>query len=190
MSSRVLLISPKRFGDDRGWFSEIYSKKTFSEFGVHDEFVQDNHSLSAPVGTLRGLHFQTPPFAQAKLVRCVRGKIVDIAVDVRRDSPTFGKWVAAELSAENGCQLFVPVGFAHGFMTMEPSTEVTYKVTNFYSPANDGGIRWDDSTINISWPLVQGTRPILSVKDEALPFLSEFDSPFPYDGTPISLLEI
>lgn len=186
--SIVRLIVPRRFGDDRGWFTEVYSEKTFPDLGIPDRFVQDNHSLSVPVGTLRGLHFQTPPHGQAKLVRCIRGRIFDVAVDVRRGSPTYGKWVGAELSAENGHQLYVPVGFAHGFVTLEPSTEVTYKVSDFYAPANDGGIRWDDPTIGLDWPLPAGVTPMLSPKDEKLPLLADFDSPFEYDGTPLSPL--
>lgn len=190
MSSNVLLIKPKRFGDDRGWFTEFYSKKKFADLGIADEFVQDNHSLSVPIGTLRGLHFQTPPFAQAKLVRCIRGKIFDIAVDVRRDSPTYGQWVGAELSAENGHQLFIPIGFAHGFVTLAPSTEVTYKVTNLYAPANDGGIRWNDPQVNVAWPLQEKVSPLLSPKDEVMPLLADFNSPFEYDGTPLTLTEV
>lgn len=189
MSSKVLLINPKRFGDERGWFTEVYSKKKFSDLGIADEFVQDNHSLSAIVGTLRGLHFQTPPYAQAKLVRCIRGRIFDVAVDVRRNSPTYGQWVGAELSAENGKQLFIPVGFAHGFITLEPNTEVTYKVTNPYSAPNDGGILWGDPQIAINWPFMNA-QPVISAKDEKQPLLADFDSPFEYDGTPLSLIEI
>ncbi len=190
MTSKVVLIRPKRFGDDRGWFSEVYNEKVFSGYGIEDRFVQDNHSLSVPVGTLRGLHFQTPPFEQAKLVRCIRGRIFDVAVDIRRASPTFGRWVGAELSAENGNQLYVPVGFAHGFVTLEPSTEVTYKVSNLYSLENDGGILWDDSEIGIEWPLPRGVEPILSPKDGRQPLLRDFDSPFEYDGVPLELVEM
>ncbi|WP_058323888.1 dTDP-4-dehydrorhamnose 3,5-epimerase [Sinorhizobium sp. GL28] len=190
MASKVVLLRPKRFGDDRGWFSEVYNEKTFSGHGIDDRFVQDNHSLSVPVGTLRGLHFQTPPFEQAKLVRCIRGRIFDVAVDIRRGSPTFGRWVGAELSAENGHQLYVPVGFAHGFVTLEPSTEVTYKVSNLYSPENDSGILWNDSQIGIEWPLPQGIQPILSSKDARQPLLRDFDSPFEYEGAPLQLVEV
>lgn len=190
MTSKVVLLRPKRFGDDRGWFSEVYNEKAFSSFGIEDRFVQDNHSLSVPAGTLRGLHFQTPPFEQAKLVRCIRGRIFDVAVDIRRASPTFGRWVGAELSAENGNQLYVPIGFAHGFVTLEPSTEVTYKVSNLYSPENDGGILWDDPEIGIEWPLPYGVEPILSSKDVRQPLLRDFDSPFEYDGVPLELVEM
>lgn len=165
-------------------------REDFSGYGIDDRFVQDNHSLSVPVGTLRGLHFQTPPFEQAKLVRCIRGRIFDVAVDIRSGSPTFGRWVGAELSAENGNQLYVPVGFAHGFVTLEPSTEVTYKVSNLYSPENDGGIFWDDPQIGIEWPLPQSVDPILSPKDARQPLLRDFDSPFSYDGVPLELVEV
>ncbi len=183
--SCVKLIECRRFEDARGWFTEVYSEAAFAGHGIADRFVQDNHSLSRPVGTLRGLHFQTPPHAQAKLVRCIRGRILDVAVDVRRGSPTYGRWVGAELSAENGRQLYIPVGFAHGFVTLEPETEVTYKVTDVYAPKNDGGIRWNDPTVAIDWSLPAGVTPVLSAKDELLPTLAEFDSPFEYDGVPL-----
>jgi dTDP-4-dehydrorhamnose 3,5-epimerase len=190
MKSSVTLIRPKRFGDERGWFTEVYSERKFAEFGIKNRFVQDNHSLSVPTGTLRGLHFQTPPFAQAKLVRCIRGRIFDIAVDIRKNSPTFGKWFGAELSAENGYQLFIPIGFAHGFVTLEPSTEVTYKVSEVYSQKNDGGILWSDPEVGIVWPLPDNIKPTLSIKDEQQPLLAAFDSPFEYDGVPLQLHEV
>ncbi len=193
MNWKVTLIKPRRFGDDRGWFTEVYSERAFATHGIDCRFVQDNHSLSVPVGTIRGLHFQTPPCGQAKLVRCIRGGIFDIAVDVRRGSPTYGQWVGAELSAENGHQLFIPVGFAHGFITLQPDTEVTYKVSSPYAPHNDGGIRWNDPEIGIEWPLPEGHQPVLSPKDEKLPLLKEFDSPFAYEdhgANPIELVEI
>jgi dTDP-4-dehydrorhamnose 3,5-epimerase len=190
MDFTIALIRPKRFGDDRGWFTEVYNEMTFQKLGISDHFVQDNHSLSVPVGTIRGLHFQTPPFTQAKLVRCIRGRIFDVAVDLRRGSPTYGQWVGAELSAENGHQLYIPGGFAHGFMTLESSTEVTYKVSDIYVPANDGGIRWSDPDIAIAWPLSIGFGPILSAKDEVQPFLADFNTPFEYDGIPLKLTEI
>lgn len=183
------LIKPRRFGDARGWFTEVYSKRAFTALGIEDEFVQDNHSLSAPRHTLRGLHFQRPPYAQAKLVRCVRGRILDIAVDVRAGSPTYGQYVAAQLSEENGYQLFVPTGFAHGFLTLEENCEVTYKVTDFYAPDCDGGLRWNDPTLAIDWSLPAGMEPELSDRDRALPLLADFDSPFPYDGQPLSPLD-
>jgi dTDP-4-dehydrorhamnose 3,5-epimerase len=182
----VQLIQPKRFGDARGWFTEVYSVPVFAGLGITCTFVQDNHSLSAPAFTLRGLHFQTPPRAQDKLVRCVRGRIFDVAVDVRAGSPTYGQWVGAELSAENGHQLFVPVGFAHGFLTLEPDCEVSYKCSDTYAPAQDGGVRWN--SVGIDWPLPAGTTPELSAKDANAPALADFDSPFAYDGRPLQPL--
>ena len=177
----VKLVRPRRFGDDRGWFSETYNAERYPALGVAVTFVQDNHSMSRDVGVLRGLHWQAPPFAQAKLVRCVRGRIWDVAVDARRGSPTFGQWVAAELSADNGHQLFVPVGFAHGFVTLEPDTEVEYKVSAPYSPGHEGGVIWNDPALGLPWPL-DGRTPILSPKDEVLPPLDMGTSPFDYDG--------
>ncbi|MEP2757537.1 MAG: dTDP-4-dehydrorhamnose 3,5-epimerase [Hyphomicrobiales bacterium] len=190
MSGDIVLIHPRRFGDDRGWFTESYNKQKFLPLGIGYDFVQDNHSLSVPAGTLRGLHFQTPPFAQAKLVRCVRGKIFDVAVDIRNNSPTYGNWVGAELSAENGHQLLVPEGFAHGFVTLQDNTEVLYKVSNYYAPDNDAGLMWNDNDIGIDWPLAPGTEPVLSGKDTKHPSLADFQSPFEYDGTPMNLVEI
>ena len=183
--ARVTLIKPRRFADERGWFSETYKRKAAAELGFGEEFVQDNHSLSRPVGTLRGLHFQTPPHAQAKVVRCLAGRIMDYAVDLRRGSPTYGRWVSAELTAQNGWQLYVPVGFAHAFLTLEPDTEVAYKVSDYYAPDCDGGIRFDDPQIGIAWPIA-ADRLVLSPKDTALPRLAEFDSPFEYDGEPLA----
>lgn len=183
--SPVRLIIPRRHGDARGWFTEVYSEPAFAAMGIDCRFVQDNHSLSVPRHTLRGLHFQTPPRGQDKLVRCIRGRIFDVAVDVRKGSPTWGKWVGAELSAENGHQLFIPIGFAHGFVTLEPDCEVTYKCSDTYAPANDGGIRWDDPQIGIDWPIADGAVPELSAKDTQQPLLAEFDSPFAYDGRPL-----
>lgn len=181
----VQLMNPRRFSDPRGWFSETYNRETFEKLGITQEFVQDNHSFSATQYTLRGLHFQTPPHGQDKLVRCVRGRIYDVAVDVRRGSPSFGRWVGAELSAENGHQLFIPVGFAHGFLTLEPDCEVVYKCSSTYAPDNDGGIRWDDPAAQVSWPMPAQASPVLSEKDEGLPLLQQFDSPFAYDGRPL-----
>lgn len=186
MSCPVQLIRPKRHGDTRGWFTEVYSVPAFDALGISCTFVQDNHSLSAPAFTLRGLHFQTPPHGQDKLVRCIRGRIFDVAVDVRRDSPTYGKWVGAELSAENGHQLFIPIGFAHGFLTLDADCEVTYKCSDTYAPACDGGIRWD--SVGIDWPMPADAVPELSPKDRAQPTLAEFDSPFSYDGRPLGAL--
>jgi dTDP-4-dehydrorhamnose 3,5-epimerase len=180
--SLVQVIRCKRFGDARGWFTEVYSEPAFADLGITRRFVQDNHSYSAPPFTLRGLHFQVPRRGQDKLVRCIRGRIFDVAVDVRRGSPTFGHWVGAELSAENGHQLFVPIGFAHGFLTLEPDCEVTYKCSDTYAPDHEGGIRWDDPAIGINWPIPSGVTPHLSAKDTVQPLLADFESPFPYDG--------
>ncbi|WP_306224683.1 dTDP-4-dehydrorhamnose 3,5-epimerase [Bosea beijingensis] len=168
----VKIVTPKKFGDHRGFFSETWSRKAFAEAGIDLDFVQDNQSLSAPVGTLRGLHFQSPPFAQDKLVRVTRGRILDVAVDIRASSPTFGKHVALELSAENWKQLLVPAGFAHGFVTLEPDTEVIYKVTAPYAPQNDHGLAFDDPALGIDWrlPLSELT---LSDKDRKHPRLAE-----------------
>jgi dTDP-4-dehydrorhamnose 3,5-epimerase len=184
----VMVLEPHRISDDRGWFMEVYSERAFAERGIAMRFVQDNHSFSGPKGVLRGLHFQTPPFAQAKLVRCVRGAIFDVAVDLRKGSPTWGKWVSAELSSDNGRQLFIPVGFGHGFLTLTPDAEVTYKVSAPYSRDHDGGIRHDDPAIGVAWPLADGDRPIVSAKDAALPHLTGWDSPFEYDGRPLRSL--
>lgn len=182
----VQLIRPKRFGDARGWFTEVYSAPVFLQLDIDCVFVQDNHSLSVPAYTLRGLHFQRPPRGQDKLVRCIRGRIFDVAVDLRKGSPTYGQWVGAELSGENGHQLFIPIGFAHGFMTLEPNCEVTYKCSDTYAPDHDSGIRWD--SVGIEWPLPTGVVPELSAKDKLQPALAEFDSPFPYDGRPLAPL--
>ena len=169
------LITPKKFGDDRGFFCETHNASTWEKAGLHYNFVQDNHSLSRDVGTLRGLHFQIAPFAQDKLIRVLRGRILDVAVDLRRSSPTFKKYVAVELSYENWKQLFIPTGFAHGFVTLEPDTEVLYKVTNFYSPNHDLGVAWDDPELNIDWPIAK-SQAILSHKDQGLPLLSQVGS--------------
>jgi dTDP-4-dehydrorhamnose 3,5-epimerase len=172
----LLLISPQRFGDMRGYFGETYSRRRYKEIGVIDDFVQDNHSLSHEVGTLRGLHFQAPPHAQGKLVRCGRGAIFDVAVDIRRGSPTYGQWEGYELTAENGHQLYVPVGFLHGFVTLESDSEIVYKCTDYYAPETEGAVRWD--SCEIVWPLTGS--PILSDKDLVAPALADFESPFIY----------
>ena len=174
------MIEPDRFGDHRGFFAETYSRRVYAELGVDVEFVQDNHSLSAAVGTVRGLHFQMPPHAQAKLVRCGRGAIFDVAVDIRKGSPTFGQSVGYELTAENGAQVFVPAGFAHGFMTLQPDSEIIYKCSDYYAPETEGAVRWDDPAIGIDWPL-QGDA-ILSDKDVVAPILADLDSPFQFEG--------
>jgi dTDP-4-dehydrorhamnose 3,5-epimerase len=167
----VLQITPPRFGDDRGYFSEVYNKQAFAEIGVGCEFVQDNHSLSVDRGVLRGMHFQIPPFAQSKLVRVARGSVYDVAVDIRKNSPTYGKSVAVILSAENGRQLFVPKGFAHGFCTLEPDTEVLYKVDAPYSRDHERGLLWNDPELAIAWPIEADTA-ILIARDRTHPPLS------------------
>ena len=183
----TLIPSPRRFVDPRGWFTETYSEAWALAAGIYTRFVQDNQSFSAFGGTIRGLHYQRPPRAQAKLVRCVRGSIMDYAVDIRRGSPTYGRYVSAKLTAESGEQLFVPVGFAHGFVTLEPDVEVAYKVSDIYAPDCDGGLIWNDSTIGIDWPLPK-SGAILSNKDKTLPTLASLDSPFEYDGRPLDQL--
>ena len=181
MKSRVdhlglILIEPAKYKDNRGFFSEIYSLKGYSKVLIDVEFVQDNHSLSHAKGTLRGLHFQAPLAAQGKLVRCGLGAIFDVAVDIRRGSPTYGQWEGYELSAENGHQLYIPVGFAHGFVTLEPDSEIVYKCTDYYAPETEGALRWD--SCGIEWPL--SGDPILSDKDAIAPALADLDSPFIY----------
>lgn len=167
----VIEVVPKKFGDDRGFFSETYNAGSFREAGIDVEFVQDNHSYSAEKGVLRGLHYQLPPFAQDKLVRVTRGRVLDVAVDIRRSSPTFRKWVAVELSADKWNQLFVPKGFAHGFVTLEDRTEFLYKVSAHYSPAHDRSIRFDDPEIGVAWPDLPGGFQ-LSAKDRGAPSLA------------------
>lgn len=184
----VIKIVPKRFEDARGWFSETYQRDRFAAAGIDADFVQDNQSWSQPVGTLRGIHFQTPPHAQAKLVRCLRGRIWDVAVDLRAGSPTYGGWIAAELTAARGEQLYVPVGFGHAFLTLEPECEVAYKTSDFYAPDCDAGIAWNDPDLGIAWPL-PGAAPEMSDKDRRLPAFKDFVSPFAYDGRPLQPLE-
>ena len=173
----VKIVTPKKFGDARGFFSEVYSRKAWAQAGLDYDFVQDNHSYSAEVGVIRGLHFQIAPFAQAKLVRVARGRILDVAVDLRAGSATYGRHVAVELSAENWRQLFVPVGFAHGFCTLEPHTEVLYKVTQVYSPAHDKGLAFDDPALGIDWG-VDPAKAVLSDKDRRHPRLAELGPQF------------
>lgn len=175
----VLILTPARYGDNRGFFSESWSRARFAEAGIDIDFVQDNHSLSAETGTVRGLHFQAPPHAQAKLVRCGRGALFDVAVDIRRGSPSYGDWVGVELSFENGRQLLIPAGFAHGFITRTPDTEITYKCSAYYAPESDGALRWD--SCGIAWGF--DGSPVLSAKDAAAPSLAEFESPFIYETT-------
>lgn len=178
----VLILTPRRFGDDRGFFSESWNRKTLREHGVDlPDFVQDNHSLSRLPGTVRGLHYQTPPHAQGKLIRCGRGRLFDVAVDFRRGSPTFGQWEGVDLSFENGRQLWIPAGFLHGFVTRAPDTEIIYKCTDHYAPECDGAVRWDDPAIGIDWGL-DGAAPLLSAKDAAAPRLAEVPSPFEWES--------
>ncbi len=173
----VLLITPKRFADARGFFVETWHAERFREAGVTDIFVQDNHSQSVKAGTVRGLHYQAPPRAQAKLVRVLRGSVIDVAVDIRKASPTYGKHVRALLSAENGAQLLAPVGFLHGFATLEPNTEVAYKVSDFYSAPHDGGVLWNDPDLEIDWGIDEAAA-ILSDKDRKAVRFADFKSPF------------
>ncbi len=180
--SGVKVITPARHGDHRGFFSESYSRQALAAQGFDLEFVQDNHSLSATVGTVRGLHFQAAPHAQDKLVRCGKGALLDVAVDIRAGSPTYGQWVAEELSFENGRQLLVPAGFAHGFITLQPDTEIIYKCSDYYAPECEGALLWSDPDIGIDWGVPAGTEPVLSSKDAIAPGLSGFDSPFAYEG--------
>jgi len=172
-----VLISPRRFGDHRGFFIETYAAANYAALGLHDVYVQDNHSLSAQTGTVRGIHFQAPPHAQAKLVRVLRGAIIDIAVDLRRSSPTYGQHVAVELSAANAYQLYVPVGFGHAFCTTVPDTEVAYKVTDLYAPDCDGNLLWNDPDLALPWP-VSGDAAQLSDKDRKAPSFRDFQSCF------------
>ena len=171
----LVLVEPRKFGDHRGFFSETYNRAQLAGMGFTPEFIQDNHALSGAAGTLRGLHFQCPPFAQDKLVRVVRGAVLDVAVDLRRGSPTWGEHAAVELSAENWRQLLVPAGFAHGYLTLAPMTEVIYKVTAPYAPEHDHGLLWSDPALGIDWGVAE---PVLSDKDKALPLLAEITSPF------------
>lgn len=177
----VVFVVPRRFGDHRGFFAETYSARAYQAAGAAPHFVQDNHSLSTEVGTVRGLHFQAPPHAQDKLVRCGRGAIFDVAVDIRKGSPSYGKWVGYELSAENGAQLYIPAGFAHGFVTLAPESEIVYKCSDYYAPESEGSLRWDDPAVGIDWPLARDA--ILSGKDAEAPLLADLNSPFTWEVT-------
>lgn len=177
----LVLVKPKRHSDARGYFFESYRKDEWSQGGVDCDFVQDNQSLSVESGVVRGLHFQAPPRAQAKLIRCSKGAILDVAVDIRNDSPTYGQHVAVELSPENALQLYVPVGFAHGFCTLQPDTEVQYKCSDYYSPEHDAGLAFDDPTLRIRWPVAKA-NVILSGKDSRQPAFLSFRSPFVYSA--------
>ena len=178
--SGVKILTPRRFGDTRGFFCESWNARLMADHGLHYDFVQDNHSFSAEVGTVRGLHFQAPPHAQDKLVRCGRGRLFDVAVDIRQGSPSYGGWVGVELSFENGKQLLVPAGFLHGFATREAETEIIYKCTDYYAPECEGAVRFDDADIGIDWGL-EGRGPVLSDKDAAAPGFQDLDSPFTWD---------
>jgi dTDP-4-dehydrorhamnose 3,5-epimerase len=175
----LLLLTPARFGDARGFFSESWNRARLAEHGIDVDFVQDNHSLSQKAGTVRGLHFQAPPHAQVKLVRCGRGALFDVAVDIRRGSPTYGRWFGVELTFENGLQLLIPEGFAHGFATRAPDTEILYKCSDYYAPQAEGTLRFDDPDIGIDWGLGD-LEPILSGKDAGAGGFAGFDSPFDY----------
>jgi len=177
----VLIITPARHGDARGFFSESWNRARMEDHGLHFDFVQDNHSLSARAGTVRGLHYQAPPHAQAKLVRCGRGALFDVAVDIRKGSPTYGRWTGVELSFENGRQMLVPEGFLHGFATLEPETEIIYKCSDYYAPDCDGAVRFDDPDIGIDWHL-GGMEPVLSDKDTRAQAFADFLSPFEWKG--------
>ncbi|MEM6663813.1 MAG: dTDP-4-dehydrorhamnose 3,5-epimerase [Pseudomonadota bacterium] len=173
----VLRIVPTRFADDRGFFCETWNSRRMAEHGLQFDFVQDNHSFSADAGTVRGLHFQAPPHAQAKLVRVARGAVLDVAVDIRWGSPTYGRWVAVELTADTGEQLLIPHGFAHGFVTLQPRTEVLYKVDAFYNKASEGALRFDDPDLAVDWG-IDPARAVLSTKDAAAGSFAGFQSPF------------
>ena len=173
----VVVITPRRFEDSRGYFSETYNARALAGAGIETQFVQDNQSLSIEAGTVRGLHFQAPPFAQSKLVRVLAGAIIDVAVDARKKSATYGRWTAATLSADNGAQLFVPQGFLHGFITLEPNTIVAYKVDNFYDSNADGAVIWNDPDLGIDWGALAGEAK-LSDKDANAQSWREFNSPF------------
>jgi len=178
------IITPKRHVDPRGWFSESFHEQRLHELGITCRFVQDNLSSSRSAGTLRGLHFQLPPHAQAKLIMALRGRVLDVAVDVRRGSPTYGQYVSVELSAECGRQFYIPIGFAHGFLTLTEDVLVMYKASDYYAPAHDSGVRWDDRDIAIPWPMI-ATDLTISERDGRLPYLAQFESPFAYDGHPL-----
>lgn len=171
-----VLITPKRFDDARGFFSETYNGEDFAKAGITSTFVQDNHSLTAERGTVRGLHFQAPPRAQDKLVRVTRGSMLDVIVDIRRGSPTYGQHLSTELNEDNWCQIFIPKGFAHGFCTLTPDTEVLYKTSDYWAPEAEGGIRWNDPDLKIAWPDFAGSN--LSTKDREHPWWAAFESPF------------
>ena len=181
------ILSVRRHVDPRGWFSESYHEARWLEAGINCRFVQENQSYSKLSKTLRGMHFQLPPSGQAKLVSVLHGRILDVAVDIRNGSPTFGRHVSVELTAESGRQMYIPLGFAHGFLTLENDVKVMYKTSNYYAPASEGGIRWNDPIVAIPWP-ARDVDIILSEKDKRLPLLKSFSSPFQYDGNPLGPL--
>ena len=176
VKNELILIKPTRHKDERGFFSETYSRRRYKEVGIDVDFVQDNHSFSREAGTLRGLHFQAPPNAQGKLVRCSKGAIFDVTVDIRKGSPRYGDWAGYELTEGIAHQLYVPVGFAHGFVTLHPGSEIMYKCTDYYAPQTEGSIRWNDPDISINWPLAE--KFILNKRDAVAPLLKDFETPF------------
>ena len=176
VKNELILIKPTRHKDERGFFSETYSRRRYKEVGIDVDFVQDNHSFSREAGTLRGLHFQAPPNAQGKLVRCSKGAIFDVTVDIRKGSPRYGDWAGYELTEGNAHQLYVPIGFAHGFVTLHPGSEIMYKCTDYYAPQTEGSIRWNDPDISINWPLAE--KFILNKRDAVAPLLKDFETPF------------
>lgn len=178
----LVLVRPRVFQDERGFFLEGWQRHKFAAAGMDADFMQDNHARSVPAGVLRGLHFQRPPLAQTKLVWVTRGAVYDVAVDLRVGSPTYGRHYGVELSAENFLRLFVPKGFAHGYLTLTPDAEFQYKVDAPYSPEHDAGLIWDDPDLAVSWPSIPGGEPILSPKDKILPLLKDFASPFVYEA--------
>ncbi len=188
-ASNLLLIAPRRHADDRGWFSETYSARRLAELGITCDFPQDNQSWSRRAGTVRGLHFQRPPHAQAKLISCLKGRIFDVVVDIRVGSPSFGRSLTIELT-DQGEQLFVPVGFAHGFATLTDDTIVAYKVSGLYEPTADAGLAWNDPALGIDWPVAEG-EAIVSARDQALSTLASLGAPFAYGGCgPMSLVRL
>lgn len=179
----VLIIDTDVFGDHRGYFTETYNKPKYEAMGIDTEFVQDNMSFSAQEGTVRGLHWQNPPYAQAKLVSCTKGRVIDVAVDIRKGSPTFGQWVSCELSEDNHRQFFIPRGFAHGFLTLSPDVEFRYKVDNVYNKESEGSIRYDEPMVNVDWGmLLEGREPVLSEKDKIAPDLENANNLFVYEA--------
>jgi dTDP-4-dehydrorhamnose 3,5-epimerase len=178
----VLLLRPRRFADARGYFVETFNERAFAEAGIEGRFIQDNQSFSVKAGTIRGLHFQLPPAAQTKLVRVLRGSIFDVAIDLRKGSPTFGRWISEILTAAEGEQLLIPTGFAHGFCTLEPNTDVFYKVDHFYAPKSDSGIIWNDPMLRIDWPIASASA-VLSDKDAKLGLFRDFATPFQFEDS-------